>query len=207
MSDNSRRRPTSLAEHGAALPGLLESLLAEVPAVDAVDTAVAAPSPSTLKADDDRPLIDDKAAVDRVPAWAATDFRALLFSIGPLRFAVPLVLMRSIAHLPGQRTQVPGQPVWHLGVVRYRGRSVVVADLGALIGIAAHCNTPRYLLVIGEGGEALVCDRVEDMALVTPDSVRWRRPDGTRAWLAGMLSEQMCALLDPDVLAGAMRHG
>lgn len=217
-----RAKPTRLAEHDAALDSMLAPLLAEVPSdpdarceepaqvkevtADA-EAEVKAENPYPLKGETVRPLCDPGDASDASPAWANTDFRALLFHVGGFRFAIPLVLMRGIAMLPERRTRIPGQPGWHLGVVPYREQSVVVADLGELIGVAARCEAPRYLLVIGDGCQALTCDRIEDAALVRHDAVRWRRSVRPGAWLAGLLVENMCVLLNVDALSEVIRHG
>ena len=202
---------TRLIEHDAALDSLLVALLAEVPeaASDAPEdpTAAEPAQPADLKADPPAPLTDQQpASVDR-PSWAAEAFRVLLFAIGGFRFALPLIRMRSVALLPDGRVRLPGQPSWHLGVTRLRGGPVLMADLGLLVGVEAHCRAARYLLVIGDGNVALVCDRIDDASLISPEQVRWRGRDRDRAWLAGLLSEAMCVLLDADAIAAQIRHG
>ena len=112
-----------------------------------------------------------------------------------------------LALLPEGRVRLPGQPSWHLGVVRLRSGLVTMADLGLLVGIEARCTAARYLLVIGDGKVALVCDRIEDATLIASGQAHWRRGGTPAAWLAGMLSETLCALLDADALVASIRHG
>jgi len=207
-------RSTRLVEHDAALHSLLDSLLAEVPAADAAAVPIEAPtSPRApaLNADAARPLPTTgepgPASRDLTPDWARPDFRALFFRVGEFRFAMPLVQMCSVSALPAQLARVPAQPAWHLGVARHRGRPVVVADIGLLLGLQTRCEAPRYLLVIGDGHAALACDRVEDAAAIGADAVRWRDPAAGRAWLAGLLVREMCALLNPAAVDEEMRHG
>lgn len=198
-----------LAGHATALPRLLESLLAEIP-----DDAPAAPpavAEPVLNPVATRPLTREEAKVQQgvtdVPAWACQAFRALLFRVGAYRFAMPLVLMRGVDLVPARPTCVPGQARWHLGVVRHRGVPVVLADLGALLGLAAANATPRYLLLIGDGDCAIGCDLIEDAVMVEPDDVRWRARNRGPGWLAGLLIGPMCALLDPGVIGQQVRHG
>lgn len=201
-------RPTRLARHDAALGSLLASLLAEVPEFTPADAGVVPLNPPDIQ-----PLTGqdpgEPALETAVPVWAqaAAGFRVLQFRIGEFRFAMPMVLLHSVALLPDRVTALPAQPRWQRGVVRYRGRTVVLADLGVLIGVAAQCQSARYMLVFGDGGQALVCDGIEDAVLVGKDDMRWSRRRQQRAWLLGLLVAQMCVLLDPDVVANGIRHG
>jgi purine-binding chemotaxis protein CheW len=115
--------------------------------------------------------------------------------------------MRSIAQVPDRLVKLPGRPAWQRGLVRYRGDSVLVADLGLLLGIKAGCEAPRYLLIIGDGRCAFECDSIEDAVPVVSRDVHWGRRTEGRAWLAGLLADRMCALLDADAIAGKIRHG
>jgi chemotaxis signal transduction protein len=142
-----------------------------------------------------------------VPDWAEGGFRALFFRIGEFRFGMPLVLMRSIFTPSGRLTRVPGQAAWHCGLARHRGETVVVADFGLLLGVTASCAEPRYLLLIGDGQGALACDQLEDALALDPTEVRWTRPGSGPAWLAGFLPQQMCGLLDAEVIGNKIRHG
>ncbi len=230
-----RTRPTRLVEHDAALGNLLESLLAEVPehgretpsAPPAADpdtklepseplepapheVADSPPPKTSLNPASDAPLTNDESGETQhhgeMPAWAREPFRVLLFRIGELRFAIPLILMCSVTRIPDRLTQVPAQPAWHRGVARYREESVVVADLGLLLGLRTACPDPAYLLVIGDGREAIACDAVEEAVVVTADQVRWRRAAG-QPWLSGLLVDHMCGLLDAEVIGRRIRHG
>lgn len=211
-----------LAGHDRALGGLLDSLFDEPETArnprsrEAVvcDPVAEPPLPvdpgglndsAAAPLEDESPVRGARAPV--VPAWSEGGFRALLFRIGGFRFAAPLVRMRGIVAMPDRLTRIPAQPAWHLGVARYRGQSVVVADFGLLTGVQARKAEPRYLLMIGDGDVAITCDGIEDEIGVEPQHVSWAKPDSARAWLAGLLTDQMCGLLDTDVLSGQVRHG
>ncbi len=223
--DEDRTKPTRLVEHDAALGSLLESLLAEVPAhpqttAPTVTTDVPVPSLETasettdhlaletpLNPADQAPLtinesVDNEA---RIPGWAREPFRALLFRIGDLRLAVPLILIRSVTRIPDRITEVPAQPAWHRGVTRYRDASVVIADLGLLMGLGTACPNPAYLLVIGDGREAIACDAVEEAVVIDAADVRWQRARDQQ-WLPGLLVDHMCGLLDAEAIGKIIRH-
>lgn len=208
-----------LAAHATALSGLLESLFTEAPVC--ADTPIEAPlseaaevPEATDSAPDDLIIQPPTAEVSvgleadgRVPDWAQDPFRALLFRVGGFRFAMPLILMRSIFGLPDKITRLPAQPVWHRGLVRYRDQCVAVVDLGSLFGVHASCVAPRYLLLIGDGHAALECDEIEDALVVDPKAVRWSKKEAGRSWMAGLIPHQMCGLLDADAITEQIRHG
>jgi chemotaxis signal transduction protein len=190
VTSETEKDPSGLAGHDEALGGLLESLFSDAEDGGSLQPGSPASDPGRV-----------------APAWADDDFRALLFRVGEFRFAMPLLLMRSVSLLPDRLTRIPGQPKWQLGLVRYRGQSVTVADFGLLIGVQARCVSPRFLLLIGDGRGAIACDEIEDAVLVERKTVRWARSDVERAWLAGLMTEQMCSLVDGDMVSAKIRHG
>jgi purine-binding chemotaxis protein CheW len=220
MPADGPRRPSRLAQHDSALSSLLESLLAEVPEYRSEDPVTVVPmplpdsridaeaaSPPSLKPAPTGPLQEPSAVDDPVPSWAKQSFRVLLFHIGSLRFAMPLVQMRGVSLMPDKKTRLPGRASWHLGMIRVRNASVALVELGALLGIDAACEQPGYLLLIADGSAAIACDRIGEAVTIEPDRVRWRRCAGQRIWLAGMLSDEMCLLLDAEALGEMIRHG
>jgi purine-binding chemotaxis protein CheW len=202
--------PTRLVEHDSALDLLLGDLLAEATGRSLPAAVDHAPLNSAAQAPLNKEEVAARAAKTETtlrPSWAMQPFRVLLFRVGRQRFAMPLVLMSSVALIPQRLHRLPSGPDWELGIARMRNVSVVIADLGGLLGIAAACEGPRYLLLVGEGSTAVTCDQLEDAVLVHGDQVRW--PKGARAqpWLAGLLTGQMCVLIDPLVVERAIRHG
>jgi chemotaxis signal transduction protein len=202
--------PTRLVEHDSALDLLLDDLLADATEPSARAAVEPAPLNSAAETPLTREAVSGHAAEAETPlrpSWAMQPFRVLLFRVGQQRFAMPLVLLSSVALMPQRLHALPASPDWELGVARMRNVSVVIADLGGLLGIAAACEAPRYLLLVGEGRAAVICDQLEDAVLVDAEKVRW--PKGARAqpWLAGLLTAQMCVLIDPLVIEHAIRHG
>ncbi|MCB1773451.1 MAG: chemotaxis protein CheW [Gammaproteobacteria bacterium] len=208
--DNAKVPPTRLVEHDGALDLLLDDLLAEAtaPIVDRV--AETPPLNSDVEAPITRPAAGDThndVVPTLCPPWALQPFRVLLFRVGGQRFAMPLVLLSSVALMPPRLHELPSGPDWELGIARLRDLSVVIADLGGLLGIATACEAPRYLLLVGEGRTAVACDQFEDAVLIETDQVRWPRGARVQPWLAGLLTCQMCVLIDPLVVEEKIRHG
>jgi purine-binding chemotaxis protein CheW len=198
-------RPARLADQDVALARLLEELLGELPVETApVSSSSAEPAPSVGLNEPVEPPLQDASVPDPTtggrPAWAGVRFRALLFRVGGHRFAMPLVALHSVAPMDRRPTALPQQPAWQIGVVRYRDQAVRVADLMALLGLAASGQPPRYLLVLGGGQVAVACDAIDDAIDVTSDAVRWRRSGASRLWLVGFLVDSLSAVLDPSVI-------
>lgn len=209
------QRPTQLATHDAALPLLLEDLLADVPSLppstsevtpscvtdSARPTSVDPQHPAPVQA----PVVDETSPA--TPVWTALRMRVLAFRVGEYRFALPLLSLHSVARIDQMPTALPGRPSWHLGVLHYRGQTVVVADLALLLGLSAQVGDRPLLLVLGEGRVAIRCDAVENAVDLDRDDVKWRRSPAAADGLAGIIVETLCVLLDAQVLEQRIRHG
>lgn len=141
------------------------------------------------------------------PEWAETEFQALLFSVGGLTLAVPLVTLNSVVPWPeGGVTPMPNQPAWCFGLMNYRDRNVRVVDTGTMVippdrQELRPTEPPRHILVVGDGGWGLACSAIGNVVRLAPQDVRWRRGGGRRPWLAGTVLGHLCALLDTDAFA------
>ena len=217
MTDHPPRR-MGLVGHDAAIDTLLVSLLAELPehepgqtqgltADDPAGSTPQATSAALLQSGSAPPASRAQRSQGQPPVWATGPLRVLLFGIGGMSFAAPLVMLRAVTELTQSPQPLPGQPTWHRGLVQYRGKSLLVADPVPLLGIRAHSAKPRYLLVMGDGEMALACDALGEAVTTDAGAVRWRHGSDDRAWLAGMLPGQMCALLDVVQIEQKIRHG
>lgn len=201
---------TRLDEAGSAVYGLLETLLSEIePAVEhKTEKKLKKPEKRSITklAETEEKSVEVKRVTKVVPAWGKTEFTALIIRRGGLKFAVPLVLLDSIAPFPEKRIKIPGQPDWHLGVSTHRGQKMVVVDIHKLLGFTeqvTEIDKEGYVLVVGQGGYALHCDSIGNPVKLQTESVNWSQEDNDREWMAGVLPEEMCALLDIDgVIAG-----
>jgi purine-binding chemotaxis protein CheW len=53
----------------------------------------------------------------------------------------------------------------------------------------------------------LACERIVTTAVLKPDDVKWREANGKRPWLAGMVKEKMCALINVQQLIAMLEQG
>ncbi len=143
---------------------------------------------------------------DPLPAWSRPYFQALLFHVGPLRLAVPLIKLQSVVPWSDEISPAPRQPEWMHGLLFYRGKQVRVVNTAELVlpqdrRPPPEELEPRKLLVVGDGCWAFSCRDVSEVIKLEPDQVQWRSSRGRRRWLAGTVREHLCALMDADALA------
>lgn len=156
------------------------------------------------------------AAEPVVPRWGEGSFQAMLFRVGGLTLAVPLVELSGVLEWDSEAvTAMPGHTPWYLGLMDYRGRSVPVVDTALLVlpeeRLARLDATAeqrlRRVVFIGEGEWGLACDEVNQVVALAPDQVRWRTNRTRRQWLAGTVIDHMCAIIDPPAFARMLATG
>ncbi|MHB1843799.1 MAG: chemotaxis protein CheW [Deltaproteobacteria bacterium] len=93
------------------------------------------------------------AAVEALPSMKGENEPQLRFRLGERVFGLPLFSIREVALL-GPLSRIPGKtPASLLGVMNLRGRVILVADLGLLLGEgrAHRGGASERLLVLDEG--------------------------------------------------------
>jgi purine-binding chemotaxis protein CheW len=70
-----------------------------------------------------------RAIAEAQAAPAESNPRALVFRVGPLRLALPLLALKEVLVPPPRLSRVPRAPAAVLGIMNLRGRVVVVVDL------------------------------------------------------------------------------
>ncbi|KAB7627159.1 chemotaxis protein CheW [Alkalilimnicola sp. S0819] len=193
-------RPASDVEVPAAEP--LTPLQAEAP--PAVEEPPAPPAAAI------EPETAPEAVEERPhPTWAEPDFQALLFQVGGLRLAVPLVKLHSVVPWSEEIRAMPNQPEWCHGLFRYRERNVRVVDTAELVLPADKREgvEDKHILIVGDGRWGLACTSIGQVVRLGPDEVKWRQQRGKRAWLAGTVLGHLCALMDTEAFADMLGRG
>ena len=139
------------------------------------------------------------------PQWAQQRFEALLFTVGGLNLAVPLVELGAIHALEDREmTPIFGQIEWFLGMLPLKEGSLRVVDTARVVMPERYDDTMpigyRYVITLSGSDWGLGVDTIHDSVQLEPEAVRWRSSRGKRPWLAGTVVEQMCALLDASQL-------
>lgn len=156
----------------------------------------------------------DPPAEGVAPEWACPDFQALLFHVGRLKLAVPLIKLHGVLPWSDQISSMPNQPGWCHGVFRYRERNVTVIDTATLVlpegrraDIEDEPAEGGRILIVGDGSWGLACRTVGEVIRLTPDEVKWRGRAATRPWLAGTVLGRLCALMDTEAFADMLQQG
>lgn len=172
-----------------------------------IGARVALPQASPI-AETDPPVTEAAASGERIPDWAAQDFQALLFHVGRLSLAVPLIKLHSVIPWTDGISALPNQPEWCHGALRYRDRNMVVIDTARLVLPADRQDEltddeaeKAHILVVGDGRWGLACRTVGEVIRLRPDEVKWRGAGSQRPWLAGTVLGRLCALMDTGAFA------
>ena len=145
------------------------------------------------------------------PVWREQEFEALLFDVGGLTLAVPLVSLGTIHALETDITPLFGQPDWFLGILPTSGGNLKVLDTARWVMPERYSDALqdglRFVISVQGYDWGLAVHDVSRSIKLTPDQVKWRSQQGKRPWLAGTVIDQMCALLDVAALAGMIAAG
>jgi purine-binding chemotaxis protein CheW len=168
------------------------------------------------------PVVEQVKVAPAVPAVKVTApvvkdyrkgrFQALFFTVAGLKVALPLKALGGI-HKIMPISSLPGQPEWLKGVMLYREQKINVVDTALWVmpekydqELAEKLNY-QYVIMLGNSHWGLACDTLVNTIALEQDEVKWRETEGKRPWLAGLIKQHMCALLDVDALIALLAKG
>lgn len=158
--------------------------------------------------------VSGRSAITKVPLKDTLGFRfqALFFEVAGLTLAVPLTSLGGI-HQIEKIGPLFGKPDWFMGVMLHRESKLSVVDSAKWVmpekydeNLAQSLNY-RYLIMLGESAWGLASEKLVNTVNLTTDDVKWRESTGKRPWLAGMVKEKMCALIDVEELISMLNKG
>lgn len=182
----------------------------KTPGVITTDELEIRDSSSTEKSRDEETI----AAKTKVALQDSLDFRfqALFFEVAGLTLAVPLTTLGGI-HQIDKIAPLFGKPDWFMGVMLHRESKLSVVDSAKWVmpekyteELAESLNY-RYMIMLGESEWGLASEKLVNTVNLTKDDVKWRGSTGKRPWLAGMVKEKMCALIDVEELISMLNKG
>lgn len=170
----------------------------------------------TIKKDTEISLVTHKShgelSVKEQKLYRQGDFQALYFDVGGLTLAVPLIELGGI-HLVDKTTSLMGKPEWYKGVMLYRDEKINVVDT-ALWVMPEKCDEKlkkslnyQYIIMLNKSGWGLSAENLIDTVILKQEEVKWIDSPGKRPWLAGLVKDKMCALLDVDSLIQLLNDG
>jgi purine-binding chemotaxis protein CheW len=162
------------------------------------------------------PFVTHKSTGTIIPkqskAYRQGDFQALFFNVGGLTVAVPLIELGGI-HPIEKTTSLMGKPDWFKGVMLYRDEKINVVDT-ALWVMPEKCDEKmksslnyQYVIMLSDSVWGLTAENLVDTVVLKQDEVKWLDTPSKRPWLAGLVKDKMCALLDVDSLIQLLNDG
>lgn len=151
-----------------------------------------------------------KASADK--AYRNSRFQALFFSVAGLKVAVPLTELGGIHEL-GEINSLFGKPAWFKGVMLYREQKLNVVDTARWVMPEKYDETLaqglhyQYLVMLGSSNWGLCCETLIDTITLEPEQIKWREHEGKRPWMAGLIKEHMCVLVDVEELINLLGQG
>ncbi|WP_042142908.1 MULTISPECIES: chemotaxis protein CheW [unclassified Pseudoalteromonas] len=152
------------------------------------------------------------ASVKQEAEYRTGEFQALFFKVAGLTLAVPLKSLGGI-HKLEEINKVFAKPKWFKGVMLNRGTKLNVIDTAQWVmpekfnkELEESLNY-QYLIMLGETSWGLQAESLINNVTLQSDDVKWREQSGKRPWLAGLIKEKMCALIDVDSLTELLEQG
>jgi purine-binding chemotaxis protein CheW len=150
--------------------------------------------------------------IKQEPEYRTGEFQALFFKVAGLTLAVPLKSLGGI-HKLEEINKVFAKPKWFKGVMLSRGTKLNVIDTAQWVmpekynkELEQNLNY-QYLIMLGETNWGLQAESLVNNVTLQSDDVKWREQSGKRPWLAGLIKEKMCALIDVDSLTELLEQG
>lgn len=208
----------------------LERLLAAGPAAETATVGTALPYGEALPQEKPTPAVEElvpeqapETVVETPPPapppvpnamaeYQSEPFQALFFSVAGLNLAVPL---KSLGGIHNWQTPKPlfGRPEWYLGMMPHLEEQLNVVDSARWVmpekyteELAAGLNY-QYLVMLGASHWGLACEQLINTDTLQPEEIKWRVASGKRPWLAGIVKEKMCALINVEALIALLEQG
>jgi len=150
---------------------------------------------------------------DAMSEYMEHDFQALFFKVAGLTLAVPLKSLGGI-HQLGKISPLMGKPKWFRGIMTERDNKLQVVDTARWV-MPEKCTPEleesldyQYLITLNDSPWGLLCEELVTSEPLQPQSIQWRKEtNNKRPWLAGVVRDRMCALLDVNALITLLDKG
>ncbi|MBA6291771.1 chemotaxis protein CheW [Colwellia sp. MB3u-70] len=140
------------------------------------------------------------------------DFQAMFFEVAGLMIAVPLIELGGI-HNTDKITPLMGKPDWFKGVMLHRTAKINVVDT-ALWVMPEKCDEAlvsalnyQYIIMLNDSSWGLSAEKLVDTVTLKQEDVKWLDTRNKRPWLAGLVKNRMCVLLDVESLIKLLEKG
>lgn len=155
---------------------------------------------------------EDGFCVEPKKSYREGDFQALYFDVGGLTLAVPLIELGGI-HKVNKTTSLMGKPNWFKGIMLYRDEKINVVDTALWVMPEKYDEklenslNYQYIIMLNNSGWGLSAESLVDTVTLNQEEVKWADSPSKRPWLAGLVKNKMCALLDVNSLIQLLNDG
>ncbi|WP_286265464.1 chemotaxis protein CheW [Thalassotalea atypica] len=139
-------------------------------------------------------------------------FQAMFFKVAGLTIAVPLIELGGI-HNVDKATPLMGKPDWFKGVMVQREEQINVVDTARWV-MPEKCNDKllsaldyQYIIMLSTSQWGLTAEHLVDTVTLEQEDVKWLDESNKRPWLAGLVKDRMCALLEVESLIKLLDDG
>lgn len=127
-------------------------------------------------------------------------FQVLLCEIANVTIAIPLVELGGI-HKLTKISSMAQQPSWCKGILIKGKEKFTCIDVGPWLipttsNYVGEASEYKFAVQLGKSPYVLCCNSISSTVDLVKDDVKWREHPSVRPWLAGLLKERMCALID-----------
>jgi purine-binding chemotaxis protein CheW len=210
--------PEAVAEILIPIPEVVQQVELETETVEEVVEVVTEPEIAEVV------VVEEQVAVAQTPElvqeisgppeWAESKFQCLLFNVGGLSLAVPLIKLNGVISWSDKIVETPNQTDWYLGVLMNLGKKVEVIDTAVMVLPAEHrkemavepAERLSHILLVDDQKWGLACDSIGEVVWLNKEDVKWRSNKTKRPWLLGTAIEHMCAVMDTEAFAEMLGH-
>lgn len=153
-----------------------------------------------------------EAPVTEAPNYRNEAFQAMFFDVAGLVIAVPLIELGGIHNLE-PITSLVGKPDWYQGVMLHRDEKINVVDTAQWV-MPEKCDDEllerldyQYVIMLSNSKWGLLAEHLVDTVTLQPEDVKWLDSPSKRPWLAGLVKDRMCALLEVEALITLLNDG
>jgi purine-binding chemotaxis protein CheW len=156
---------------------------------------------------------EEEPQPDAMSEYMEDDFQALFFKVAGLTLAVPLKSLGGI-HQVGKISPLMGKPKWFKGIMTEREDKLQVVDTARWVMPEKYTEELeesldyQYLITLNDSPWGLLCEELVTSEPLQPEAIQWRKAgNNKRPWLAGVVRDRMCALLDVNALITLLDNG
>lgn len=154
--------------------------------------------------------VEEKIFNSSIPAWGHQPFKCLTVKLSDKKLMIPAMSVSYIERINKKIIRLPVEAEAFRGVVTMRERSVAIIDLHKLIsgnGVSYYqsdknvekCHV-EYVIAMEDGSYALACDEIGEMIELYPEDVRWNKASFNNPMFAGIVPDQLCAIINIDTV-------